>query len=1054
MNQTFRPLSEAFDAGVGAAFDADDADASDEFDESAQPQPPNLHLDVRVVAVLVAHDGEPWLPVALASVRAQDRPVDALVVVDTGSQDATAELLAQALDPASVLTLPRDAGFGEAVARGVRHAGDADWVWILHDDSAARSDALRRLLDTAVARQGVGIVGPKVLGWADRTHLLEVGISTARGGRRETGLERDERDQGQHDQERDVLAVGSAGMLVRRSVWDELGGFDPQLPMFRDDLDFGWRANRAGHRVVVAPAAVIHHAEAATRRRRPADAVHGRATRADRAHAMSVIVANVAAWTLPFIALRLILGSLVRALGFAVGKDAAAARAELGALADVLGHPGRLRRSRAARRAFQAAPAREVERMLAPPGAQVRHALEAVGGVLTTSSAGERGPSTVLEAGPSDDDFDDLDSAGPGLVGRALRRPSVLATVALVFVALIAERALIGSGRLLGGGLLPAPNGTSTWWQAFTASWHPVSVGSAVPAPPTLPMLWLLGVPALGQAPAVIDVLVLLAVPLAFISAYACLSGVTRSPLLRTWAALTYAVLPAVTGAVAAGRLGTLVLAVLLPPLARALVHAAGYGRQEPGARAAWGTALLLAVVAAFVPLVWLFVLVLAIVWLLRGGVDGAGRLRAAIVVVTPLVLWLPWSFHLLTHPQLFLLEAGAPAPRLADPALPTWSILGLSPGGPGTGVWWLGIGVLLAALAALLRPARRGTVLMAWLVGGVALAVAFTLTLVTVNPPGSVAVAAWPGPATLIAGLALLVAAVVGNESGSRRLSVMSFSWRQVAAATVTALAVLAPILLGVGWMSRGADGPIRRGDPQVLPAFVAAQSLGPDRPRTLVLRPEDNRVNYALLRASGPVLGDSEVVPDTSGVDGLDAVVSDLASGRGGVEAARLSSYAVKFVQVDQPVPQRLVDRLDAVPALTRVGAPDGGALWRVSTPSVRARLVPSGAGRPIALPAGEVDVQGTVPQKWDGGRIVLADQNDPGWRATAGGRVLTPIVVDGWAQGFDLPAGSSGAIEVEYRSAARTPWLVLAGIALIAVIVLALPARRRDDSEGQDA
>jgi GT2 family glycosyltransferase len=1043
MTETFRSFAEAFD-------EADDAAEA----ALTEVEVPNLHPDVHVTAVLVAHDGAPWLPVALAAVRAQDRPVDALVVVDTGSLDATPDLLADAVDPASVLTLPRDTGFGEAVARGVRHAGDADWIWILHDDSAGRADALRRLLDTATARNGVGVVGPKVLGWADRTHLLEVGISTARGGRRETGLERDERDQGQHDQERDVLAVGSAGMLVRRAVWDELGGFDPDLPMFRDDLDFGWRANRAGHRVVVAPAAVVHHAEAATRRRRPADAVAGRPTRADRAHAMSVILANVAAWTLPFIVLRLVLGSLARTLGFAVGKDGAAARAELGALGDVLRHPGRLRRARASRRAFQGTSAREVERMLAPPGAQVRHALEVVGGVLTTSSSSDSGPSTVLEAGPSDDDFDDLDAAGPGIVGRALRRPSVLAALALVFIALIAERALIGRGRLLGGALLPAPDGTSDWWQMFTASWHPVSVGSAVPAPPTLPVLTLLGVPALGQAPAVVDLLILLAVPLAFISAYACLAGVTRSPWLRAWASLTYAVLPAVTGAIAAGRIGTIVLAILLPPLARALVHAAGYGRQEPGPRAAWGSALLLAVVAAFVPLVWALVLILAVLWVVRGKADSSGRVRAAIVVGTPLVLWLPWSWHLLTHPQLFLLEAGAPAPRLADPALPTWSILGLDPGGPGTPVWWFGIGVLLAALAALLRPARRGTVLLAWLVGGIALAVAFVLTLVTVTPPGSVEIAAWPGPATLVAGLALLVAAVVGNESSGRRLSATRFSWRQIAAASVTALAVLAPVLLSLGWVERGADGPIRRSDPQLLPAFVVAQSLGPDRPRTLVLRPEDNRVTYALLRDSGPVLGDAEVVPDSSAVGGLDEVVSDLASGRGGVEAARLSSYAVKFVQVDRPVPQRLADRLDAVPALTRVGAPGGGALWRVSTPSVRARLEPSGVGRAIPLTADEVTVTGTVPQKWNGGRIVLADQDDPGWRATAGGVALQPVVVDGWAQGFELPAGSSGAIVVGYQSGAHARWLILAGVALLATIVLALPARRRDEDEGQDA
>ena len=42
-----------------------------------------------------------------------------------------------------------------------------------------------------------------------------------------TGVEFREVDQGQHDGRSDVLAVGTAGMLVRREVWDRLGGPDP-----------------------------------------------------------------------------------------------------------------------------------------------------------------------------------------------------------------------------------------------------------------------------------------------------------------------------------------------------------------------------------------------------------------------------------------------------------------------------------------------------------------------------------------------------------------------------------------------------------------------------------------------------------------------------------------------------------------------------------------------------------------------------------------------------------------------------------------------------------
>ena len=109
------------------------------------------------------------------------------------------------------------------------------------------------------------ILGPKLREWPSLRRLLEVGVTITGTGRRETGLERGEYDQGQHDEARRVLAVNTAGMLVRRRVLEDLGGFDDELPIFGNDIDFGWRAARAGHPTMVVPQAVVFHAEAAHR---------------------------------------------------------------------------------------------------------------------------------------------------------------------------------------------------------------------------------------------------------------------------------------------------------------------------------------------------------------------------------------------------------------------------------------------------------------------------------------------------------------------------------------------------------------------------------------------------------------------------------------------------------------------------------------------------------------------------------------------------------------------------------------------------------------------
>ena len=97
-------------------------------------------------------------------------------------------------------------------------AGDAEWIWILHDDSTPAPDALEHLLAAAAEHPEADLLGPKLREWPSLRRLLEVGVTISGTGRRETGLERGEYDQGQHDDVRRVLAVNSAGLLVRREA--------------------------------------------------------------------------------------------------------------------------------------------------------------------------------------------------------------------------------------------------------------------------------------------------------------------------------------------------------------------------------------------------------------------------------------------------------------------------------------------------------------------------------------------------------------------------------------------------------------------------------------------------------------------------------------------------------------------------------------------------------------------------------------------------------------------------------------------------------------------
>jgi hypothetical protein len=633
---------------------------------------------------------------------------------------------------------------------------------------------------------------------------------------------------------------------------------------------------------------------------------------------------------------------------------------------------------------------------------------------------------------------------------------------------------------LQGGALLPAPPGASDLWQLFVQPWHSVGVGSSIDTPPWVAVIAGSSVVTLGRPGLLVSLLLVLAVPLAGVSAYVLLRRLTGSRRLRLWGSAAYALLPAVTGAVAAGRLGTAVVAWLLP----LLVLAGWRLRPGPDAVPTWrsvgGTGLLLALAVAFVPLVWVAAVVAV---LLTGFLARPSRpwwVRAAAVVVVPVAVLVPWSLTFFAHPASVLLEAGAVGPGLSDPGLPTWAVVLAAPGGPGVPALWVTVGLVVAGLVALVVGRRRRVVAIAWLGALLGLGLGLLAVVVRVQVASiGTSVTPWPGVATLLVGGGLVVAGVVGAEGLQTALGSRAFGWRQPVAVTVVVLAVAAPAVAAVGWIDRGAGGPLTRQEADVLPAFVVAASETPAQPSTLILAASPGRpVTYALLRGGGNTLGEADVAPSVSASGPLESLVEDLASGSAGDDVpARLATYGAGYVLVVPPADPTLASALDSAPGLERLAATDGSALWGVSGDPSRVRVQLSD-GTAVQVPAGPVDATATLPTasvaSAAGGTplsrvLALADAADPSWRASLDGTALTALGADEpavteppvpdyagptatWAQRFTLPA-AGGALTLSYDGTARERWLFAEALLFGAVVVLALPSRRRESTEDDD-
>ncbi|MBA0125382.1 glycosyltransferase family 2 protein [Haloechinothrix sp. YIM 98757] len=1114
-----------------------------------------------VLAVLVCHDGEDWLPGALSGLRASTVRPWHVVAVDTGSDDSTPELLADAAAGESpvvdeVVTLARRTGFAEAVSAGVAHADATwqepdDWIWVLHDDSAVEPHCLATLLNATEASPSAGMVGPIALDWDDPRLIVEAGLTTDTSGHRRadvgigtsTGAARGTTKEITAEQSTEVLAMPSAGVLLRRSLWDRLGGFDTELALLWDDVDFGWRANVAGSTVLCVPMARIRHARAVATGRRGHAALDAAGypgtAAAQRAHGVRTYLVNCSRPAFVLGMPRLALLCVLRALGFLLLAAPRRARAELSGLAVVF-RPAALRRGRRARvppegtrrsggvrglfvgrfrrlsRALRAGALYLVRRRVArdaalgilagqPSRAQwvPPERSDAVAAPMAVSSSGtavSRGMVAVPvsdtaraerteEAGaahgpahaPTGESAAQRPSPGTDggehrlvfvevdrkrILAATLLAPPLLLAVGLTALALFVHWHRLGLD-LAGGRLLPVGDLPQVW-SSYLASWHPVGGGTSAHAPPALAVLGVLGAALypIGGPPAAVALMLVLAMPLAGLSAYVATRRLAVAGWVRALVAVGYAVLPPATAAVEQGRVGVVLAHILLPPVTAgiATVLRPGIAGDPEGTRwlpSSVMAAVGLAVLGAFSPATHILVLaglLLAFV-LVPSTVRMARRVTSmAIVALLPIALLLPWPVTLVTHPELVLHGIGARFTELPAHAAMLFS---MHPGGPGA----LPIGAVLVVavlVALILRPTVRaltGLGIAAIGVGGVVAS-----QLLAASPPtGGQERHPWPGAPLLVVGLGLLaVLLAVAYRREENQPAVARVPRLMAAGAGV---AMTAAFVVAAGQV--GGDGPLRDADTTRL-ASAVAEDLARSGESVLVLRGDDDPPQQA---AGGmPAFGDDDLPLPEGAAERLhgwqQAMVGAPGVPRGSDSEVRDAVAAASAAGVRMVVLPHGVDSAGLLEAggelvSPAAGTADGRHVVRLNPAGGPVTLIAPELSR-LAIggeaPPGDVETNGVAPVEAElpevrarvsdgaGGRLlVLAATHEAGWRAEVNGEAVPIVRAWGHQVAVEVPTRESEVL-VEHPGTVRNTLLLAQLGAVLFAVLTAIPAGRK--------
>lgn len=220
--------------------------------------------------VTVTYNSSAALRDFLDSVKSSEADPPAVTIADNLSADIEQTRAIAATFGATVLSLGRNLGYGGAINAAVRSVPlSTEFILVSNPDVLVHAGAISTLLEAIRANPTVAAVGPRVLNSdgstypsARRVPSLRMGVGHALFSRiwpANPWTRSYKAENEAHDRMRAVGWLSGSCLLIRRTAFDEVGGFDDAFFMYFEDVDLGYRLGRAGWLNMYVPDAVVTH---------------------------------------------------------------------------------------------------------------------------------------------------------------------------------------------------------------------------------------------------------------------------------------------------------------------------------------------------------------------------------------------------------------------------------------------------------------------------------------------------------------------------------------------------------------------------------------------------------------------------------------------------------------------------------------------------------------------------------------------------------------------------------------------------------------------------
>ena len=212
----------------------------------------------RVSVIIVNYNGMPFLKNCLSSVLNSDYPKDKLevIVIDNASTDGSAEYISENFPEVKLVRLNKNLGFSGGANVGALNAG-GDILAFLNVDVVVDKDWLWEPIRIMTKSRHIAIVGCNILDISakEETSVIKIPFLHILGGMIDIQADI-------HGLKKSYMFTGTiygAAFLVKKEIFNRIGGFDWSYFMYSDEVDLCLRAWLLGYNVVYCPHSIVYH---------------------------------------------------------------------------------------------------------------------------------------------------------------------------------------------------------------------------------------------------------------------------------------------------------------------------------------------------------------------------------------------------------------------------------------------------------------------------------------------------------------------------------------------------------------------------------------------------------------------------------------------------------------------------------------------------------------------------------------------------------------------------------------------------------------------------